>query len=565
MSETVILSGQCELVGETSHLYNLTLSCEIFLYERSSRGCCICSRKSGSLLINLHDVYGAKVLRSNDTEDMAAYFQIFACPQKKMKRKGKRMCFRVVEFDDVDLNLNRAQEWVRAITWLVKDPAVDITKIRDGPLPAARKLLVLINPSSGQGKSLRVFEEKVEPMLKDADINYKAIVTEYANHGKEIAHHLDVTEWDGIVICSGDGLVHEVVNGLLERADWEKAIQMPVGIIPTGSGNALCFGSLHSLGEQPLDLTSAIYAVIRGYTQPLDICSVVTPTQKMYSFLSVAWGIISDVDIESEKYRYMGNTRFLVGAVVRIMGLRIYRGRLSYLPADGQREGRHDHVENEIIANELAESFHSSAGDDEEPRAYHVVGPSQAGVDYLPQVEEKPHVTEYKHKTLSEPNELASPFGYSCNGISVSGNVCSSRGPPTDKLAPLDQPVPTNWKVVEGEFVFICPVYISHLNPDTNIAPESKFGDGLIYIAYVKSSVSRASLISMLLKMESGDHVSCSDFTLVKAHAFRLEPDLDQNGIIAVDGEMIPYTPVQAQIHKGLARVMCWREPNHSF
>ena len=40
----------------------------------------------------------------------------------------------------------------------------------------------------------------------------------------------------------------KVVNGLLERIDWEKAIQMPVGIIPTGSGNALCFGSLYSLG-----------------------------------------------------------------------------------------------------------------------------------------------------------------------------------------------------------------------------------------------------------------------------------------------------------------------------
>ena len=36
---------------------------------------------------------------------------------------------------------------------------------------------MLINPSSGRGRSLRVFEEKVEPMLKDADINYKAIVT----------------------------------------------------------------------------------------------------------------------------------------------------------------------------------------------------------------------------------------------------------------------------------------------------------------------------------------------------------------------------------------------------
>ena len=32
----------------------------------------------------------------------------------------------------------------------------------------------------------------------------------------------------------GDGLVHEVLNGLMDRADREKAIKIPIGIIPTG-------------------------------------------------------------------------------------------------------------------------------------------------------------------------------------------------------------------------------------------------------------------------------------------------------------------------------------------
>lgn len=34
--------------------------------------------------------------------------------------------------------------------------------------------------------------------------------TEYAGHAKEIGLNLDVEQWDGIVICSGDGLVYEV-------------------------------------------------------------------------------------------------------------------------------------------------------------------------------------------------------------------------------------------------------------------------------------------------------------------------------------------------------------------
>lgn len=36
----------------------------------------------------------------------------------------------------------------------------------------------------------------------------------------------------------------QVVNGLMEREDWEKAIQTPLGVLPGGSGNALA-ASIH--------------------------------------------------------------------------------------------------------------------------------------------------------------------------------------------------------------------------------------------------------------------------------------------------------------------------------
>jgi len=53
----------------------------------------------------------------------------------------------------------------------------------------------------------------------------------------------------------------------------------------------------------------------------MDLVAVDTCTGKrLYSFLSVAWGIIADVDIESEKFRSLGNARFAVGAAIRIAG-----------------------------------------------------------------------------------------------------------------------------------------------------------------------------------------------------------------------------------------------------
>ena len=37
----------------------------------------------------------------------------------------------------------------------------------------------------------------------------------------------------------------QVVNGLMEREDWETAIKTPLGVLPLGSGNALCASILH--------------------------------------------------------------------------------------------------------------------------------------------------------------------------------------------------------------------------------------------------------------------------------------------------------------------------------
>jgi len=43
----------------------------------------------------------------------------------------------------------------------------------------------------------------------------------------------------------GDCSISQVINGIMERPDWENAINTPVGILPVGSGNALCSSLLY--------------------------------------------------------------------------------------------------------------------------------------------------------------------------------------------------------------------------------------------------------------------------------------------------------------------------------
>ncbi|XP_077431170.1 sphingosine kinase 2 isoform X2 [Vanacampus margaritifer] len=187
------------------------------------------------------------------------------------------------------------------------------------------------------------------PMIREANISYNLIQTERQNHARELIREISLSQWDGVVIISGDGLLHEVINGLMERPDWEQAIKTPVGILPCGSGNALAGSINHNAGydmclREPL-LLNCCFLLCRGGVRPMDLVSVTTspPTtnssraataapRRLFSFLSVAWGFVSDVDIESERYRGLGSARFTLGTLVRIASLRSYKGRLSYLP-----------------------------------------------------------------------------------------------------------------------------------------------------------------------------------------------------------------------------------------
>ncbi|ETN83373.1 diacylglycerol kinase catalytic domain protein, partial [Necator americanus] len=70
------------------------------------------------------------------------------------------------------------------------------------------------------------------------------------NHAKTIVRSRDdLLKFNGVIILSGDGLVFEVINGLFERSDRTSIIPcLPIGIVPSGSGNGLLCSLLFSRG-----------------------------------------------------------------------------------------------------------------------------------------------------------------------------------------------------------------------------------------------------------------------------------------------------------------------------
>jgi sphingosine kinase len=131
-----------------------------------------------------------------------------------------------------------------------------------------KKLLVIVNPFGGDGVGRRVYMKTVEPLLQAAGITIIMKETQFQQHAKELAKSFNLSEIDGIVCVSGDGVLVEVLNGLLERLDWESAIKVPLGIVPAGTGNGMAKSVLNLSGE-PCDAATATFAIIQGmYTIP---------------------------------------------------------------------------------------------------------------------------------------------------------------------------------------------------------------------------------------------------------------------------------------------------------
>lgn len=102
------------------------------------------------------------------------------------------------------------------------------------------KLLVILNPKSGSGRGRESFQRRVHPILSEAEMPYDVFITRHSDYARDFVRSRDLSQWSGLVLVGGDGIVYEAINGLLERPDWQDCIErLPIAVIPCGSGNGL--------------------------------------------------------------------------------------------------------------------------------------------------------------------------------------------------------------------------------------------------------------------------------------------------------------------------------------
>jgi YegS/Rv2252/BmrU family lipid kinase len=134
---------------------------------------------------------------------------------------------------------------------------------QDSPTPDfggadRRPLVLLVNPTSGGGKALKILP-RVEAVLDAARVPFRVVRTKSLAHGVDKA--LTAIEAGELpVVISGDGMVGAIGGAMAGVGE------VPLGIVPVGRGNDLA----RVLGI-PTEPEEAIAVVLAGHARTIDI------------------------------------------------------------------------------------------------------------------------------------------------------------------------------------------------------------------------------------------------------------------------------------------------------
>ena len=187
---------------------------------------------------------------------------------------------------------------------------------------------VILNPYSNRWQSKARWPE-AEAALKNAGVDFEVAASERKGHLAELAERAAREGFTPIIAVGGDGTVGEVANGLALAAGDSRQALGPLGILPTGTANDICF----SLGL-PTDLTAAAKVIAAGKTKNMDLGKL----NDRYFVNNSAAGLEPYVTIKHEKIQWIkGMARYLLAAVQGIMDKPEWRGRIQW--DDGEYEG----------------------------------------------------------------------------------------------------------------------------------------------------------------------------------------------------------------------------------
>ena len=185
------------------------------------------------------------------------------------------------------------------------------------------KYSLIVNPHGGVKSGLKILE-KVKPFFEEADADLNIIETEYAGHARDIASEVPLDGFTGLCAIGGDGTMHEMVNGMMNRKDGR---QIPIGLITGGTGNSF----MHDL--DCLDPVEAVQRILTNRKRKIDLFKAEAAGNLYFGFNIVGWGMPTDINLLAEKMRWLGEQRYNIASILEVLK---FKTRLARIEIDGR-------------------------------------------------------------------------------------------------------------------------------------------------------------------------------------------------------------------------------------
>jgi sphingosine kinase len=377
-----------------------------------------------------------------------------------------------------------------------------IVKLLDrayGHAQRQKRIKILINPFGGQGKAQKWYGRDIEPILAAAKCTMDVERTQFKGHAIEIAEKLDLDAFDVVASCSGDGLPHEVFNGLGKRPDARVALsKLAVVQLPCGSGNAMSH-SLNGTGSNSM----AALCLVKGVRTPMDLTSITQGDTRTLSFLSQSVGIIAETDLGTENLRWLGDARFTIGLIVRLFGKTIYPADLAVDTQLDTKDAIREHYQQEVDSRKSMEDRRR----------------------------------EFEPVRALDPNE--------------------DQGLPQLRFGTVQDPLPEGWEMKPYDKLgnFFCG-NMPMVAAKSRMFPAALPHDGCADLVTIDGDIARMDSFKLLMAVEHGTILRFPFVKYRKIRGYRIAPKNQQTGYIDIDGESMPFAPYQAEVHHGLGTVL---------
>lgn len=216
-------------------------------------------------------------------------------------------------------------------------------------------LLVVYNPVSGSSSARDIVDKQVLPLLqKHGREPDKVIGTEHSGHAGTIVADFASTATEGsdlqVILVSGDGTLHEIVNALHDRT-WSATLNVKLALVPGGTANALHSSFFPPMPGSETTLSSVHALLLDRSPTPLALArttispSVLSPAGEQTSVLSavvVSTSLHASILLDAEALRATVPSieRFKLAAAQN--ATRWYNARLRLLPSSAHPELQSD-------------------------------------------------------------------------------------------------------------------------------------------------------------------------------------------------------------------------------